>query len=175
MVDVDYVFLAHQAEVIDHKIVAAGIGADVFWATSVPVRIPTLYLVYAVHVGWNDIGVPYVGEIRIIDADGSPVTQRKNRRFLWKDTPDYTPGIPEGEPYVVARTTAIDDVRLPTYGTYELEVMINDVRRNAVRFHVDSVEHMQRHGVSPTSRRQRRGAADPAQRESAREEERRTS
>jgi hypothetical protein len=114
MVGVDYVFLAHRAEIIDHKIVAGGIGADVFWTSNVPVRIPVMHVVYAIQVGWNDIGSPYVGEIRFIDADGRIVKQRKGRRFLWKDRPHYTPGIPEGEAYVVARTTAIEDVLFPT-------------------------------------------------------------
>jgi hypothetical protein len=35
-----------------------------------------MHIVCAVHVGWNDIGIPYVGEIRFIDADGKSVRQR---------------------------------------------------------------------------------------------------
>jgi hypothetical protein len=175
MVGVDYVFLAHRADVIDHKIVAEGIGADVFWTSSVPVRIPMMHIVCAVQVGWNDIGIPYIGEIRFIDADGRVVGQRRGRRFLWKDTPHYTPGIPEGEPYVVARATSIEDVLFPTYGTYELEVLINDVRRKAVRFYIDSMEHMPGHGEPHRSKGKRPAPVDAPRREPALEERQPTS
>lgn len=113
--DIDFAFICDYADATG-KMNALGIGFDVIYASKVPVKHPSFYLVAQLRASIAEAGTKDI-EFHLIDADGTDVIPPLRHKF---EIP-----APKGTTETIGRLAmAFRNVEFPRHGLYSLHLAV---------------------------------------------------
>lgn len=112
---IDFAFICDYAEVAN-KINALGIGFDTIYASSVPARHPSFFLVFQVRANVVEVGEKKIS-VSLIDEDGKEIIPKINGKF---PIPKPVEGI-ESKARIAMQ---FGMVQFPKHGSYSVHAVI---------------------------------------------------
>jgi hypothetical protein len=112
----DFAFVCDYAEATQ-KINALGIGFDTIYASKVPCKHPSFFLVIQLRANVVEVGEKQL-EVRLIDEDGKDIIPTLRGKFS-------LPKPPAGTESIGRVAMQFRNVEFPRYGSYSLHAVID--------------------------------------------------
>jgi hypothetical protein len=122
------VLLADEVGTIDAKVAAKGLGLAV-----VDPGTTSIGIVFAIHVGGNEMGRRFDFVLELIDADGQPVLNANGSPYRLAGSnfvATLHEGLPDGSPGLFTLPLTATDLPLAPGERYEWRVTIGDEQRD---------------------------------------------
>jgi len=123
MIDVDFMILADDAQIINERLYLLGGGVNLLGLSSFPFTIPPLNAVFRFRVPWPDTDTLFTYSLEVLDPQGAPLAQRKPDTPLRATRSDH---LPEGEDHYVADRVCFLNLTFQQPGPHPFVLSVND-------------------------------------------------